>query len=338
MGRLFEALKQAGPPAPQEDQPPVLRAVETEEEEIPFIEVGPCRSMEASPSVLASLPAVRAPRAETPEADEGAALPLPGVPASCVQQWNAGVQQRNDDRVAFRALGERAAPAARSPFARELVAYHAPDGPAGLQYRDLLSGLLSATGIVQGGAGRAVLATGSRSGLGTTTALLNIAIAAARQGRRRVLVLDGNLGRPAVAERLGLLPAPGLREVLAGSVALEQAVRETAQPDLLALTAGELVSPTGGARFVAETFRSLLRRLRQRFDLVFVDGPPWESLAGSPRGANHLPSEVRTLVGAVDAVCLVLGEQEAETPEADELFQSVLAQGARLAGCILVGR
>ena len=107
-------------------------------------------------------------------------------------------------------------------------------------------------------------------------------------------------------------------------------MQPTEQANLFALTAG---SPTpnslrdagSGMRFVAETMRSLLRQLRQRFPLVFVDGPRWD---GRP--------EALVLAAACDAVYLVVPEQEAEMPQTDALLQLIPKQGARLAGCILV--
>jgi Mrp family chromosome partitioning ATPase len=189
----------------------------------------------------------------------------------------------------------------------------------------LLPALLTACGEAHSERGRALLFTAARAGSGTTTVLLNVAITAARPGRRRVLVVDANARQPAVAERLGLPIVPGLREVLSGSVSLEQALQSTEQANLLALTAG--AAAPSGTRFVAETLRSLLRQARQRFDLVLVDGPAWD---GRP--------EVRGLGLACDAVCLVLPEREADTAEADALLQAIPEQGARLAGFIVSAR
>jgi Mrp family chromosome partitioning ATPase len=185
------------------------------------------------------------------------------------------------------------------------------------------------------------LFTASRARIGNTTTLLNLAITAARDERERVLVVDANLRQPAVAERLDLPSAPGLREVLAGSIALDRAVQSTELANLFALTVGfsdgEVRIADCGfpfhpqseeearPRFVAQTMRSLLRQLRTQFQLVFVDGPPQ---AGRPDGAM--------LDGACDALFLVLPEGEAETPQTDALFQRISNQGGRLAGCVLV--
>jgi Mrp family chromosome partitioning ATPase len=207
-----------------------------------------------------------------------------------------------------------------------LVAFHAPDLPTGEQYRDLLAALLPASGVRAGERCPVLVFTAAELGTGATTIVLNVAITAARQGRRRVVVVDANLRRPAVADRLGLPPAPGLREVLQGAAALDQALQPTEQLNLLALTAG-LTEAAPGTRFVAETTRSLLRQLRQRADLVLVDGPVWDTR-----------SEGTALGAAADAVYVVLSEKEADTPQADALLQAIAEQGVRLGGCVLSGR
>jgi Mrp family chromosome partitioning ATPase len=313
MGRLFEALRQAeSPRLPRvlaEDQPPILcpvseEAAQPEEEpaasEVPFIEVGPHRSVEGSAEVLASVPPLRVHAAP--------AAPSPGGP-----------------RVLFQPLPMRPA---RARFAAELVAYHAPDLPTGEQYRTLLGSLLEVQSRCSSGGGRCpvLLFTAARSGIGTTTILLNVAITAARQARGAVAVVDANLRHPAVAERLGLPAAPGLREVLGGSATLEEALQETDQDNLRALTAG-LAVPGPGPRLVAQTMRSLLRQLRQRADLVLVDGPCWDGRA-----------DAVTLATAADVVYAVFPETEAETPPADAVVQAITEQGGRVGGCVLARR
>jgi Mrp family chromosome partitioning ATPase len=310
MGRVLDALRQAEAPHEQPERcpPPSAEApaaapLPPEDagaaEEIPFIEVGPRKSLEASPSVLACTPSALLAAQK--------AAPAPAAPA-------AGA-------VAFRAVGRPAA-ACRSHIAPEVVTFHAPEQPVSVQYRDLLAAVAAAG---PGGRQAALLFVPGLPAADATPVVLNLAVTAARQGRRRVLAVDGNLRRPGVAWRLGLPEAPGLREVLGGAVTLDEAVQETEQPNLLALAAG---APAGGVgpRFVAETMRSLLRQLRQRFDLVLVDGPRWD---GRPDAA--------LLAAACDAVFLVVPEKDAESPEADELFQALPAQGARLAGCVLAG-
>jgi Mrp family chromosome partitioning ATPase len=304
MGRMLEALKRSETPG----QVPRLAQVSATEEtlaseavaaEIPFIEWGPRKSMEASPSVLAAPGPTRPPRI----ADE-TAVALVAPPA----------------RIQFRPL-----PAAKShgKVAAGLIAFHDPQSPLSAQYRELLNALLAGRPVEEP---QALLFTAAHPGTGTTITLLNTTIMAARLGRRRIAVVDANLSKPGIAAALGLPEKPGLREVLAGVTSLDEALQETAQSDLTALTAG-VTQATGGVRFLAETVRSLLRRLRQRFDLIFVDAPAWDGTV-----------ETINMAAACDAVYLVLSPNETDTQEVDALFRRLPEQGAKLAGCILAGR
>jgi Mrp family chromosome partitioning ATPase len=325
MGRTLEALKQPQrQPGGLERERPSLRAAPVGEpdlepaegqEEVPFIEVGPHRTMDGSPSVLASAPPgpVLGPRLAVPETEEQAGTVDEEAPIP-----------RKLHSVAFRPAPALPAPReeARQRFPPELVAYHNPEHAVSVQYVRLLGPLLA---VAPEARSQVLLFTSVRPGGGTTTVLLNVAITAARQGRRRVVVVDGNLRRPALAERLGIGPGAGLRDVLVGTVPLEKSLCETDQANLFALTAGSTPSARG-VRFVAETVRSLLRQLRHRFDLVLVDGPRWD---GQP--------DVVLLGSACDSVYLVVPEAEADSPQVDDLYQLIPQQGARLGGCILAG-
>jgi Mrp family chromosome partitioning ATPase len=320
MGRFFEVLRQdpASSPAtphtfstdwaPSADKVAVLPH---EAGDVPFIEVGPKKFLEASPGVLA------AGRQKAPRDAE----PILAVTSGDAAVALSAPPRRNDTRrpeprrVVFREVSAPL-PARLAP---ELVAFHAPDHPVCTQYRQLVQSMLVRTTV---SGGRVLLATAARAEAGTTTTLLNLAISAARLGRN-TLVVDANLRRPAVAERLGLPEAPGLREVLAGAVTLDEVVRSTAQPKLQAIAAG-LRPAVACPRVPPDAVRSLWSCLREQFDAVFVDAPSWDGRA-----------ELVALGAACDAVYLVLPESEAETAEVDSLCQLIPEQGARLAGCIL---
>jgi Mrp family chromosome partitioning ATPase len=210
----------------------------------------------------------------------------------------------------------------KSKFAAKLVAFHGPKQPEAQCYRDLLAAILRSP-VLRCDRSTAVLFCPAHPELAVATIMLNLGITAAQQGKETIVV-DGNTASPAVAAALGLPEVPGLREVLSGAAALSDALHTTEQEHLVALTAGLATSPPG-ARFIAATMRSLLRQLRERAEYVFIDGPAWER------------AEVLSLASAVEGVCLVLPESQAETAETDALFEAITQQGIRLAGCILAG-
>lgn len=311
MARLLEVIKhiekeqlspaeradliRSDPVAPSRAIPAVssFAASPIEDEPVmPFIEVGPSRSVEGSPDVLA-----HSPRAATVQT----------APIS------TGLRA-----VTFRPL---AAPA-RLPagIATEIIAYHQPAHPVSVQYREILTAILAAAPNV---AAPTLLFTASTASAGTTSVVLNLAVTAVRQGRR-VVVVDVNTRRPAVAARLALCDRPGLNEVLAETVTLEAALQETKQPGLVALTNSGLMM---GTPRTPESYRSLLRQLRYRFDLILLDSPRWN---------NQL--EVVAPGIACDAAFLVLPAEVAGAVETEELSRQFLEQGLRLAGSIIAAR
>ena len=120
---------------------------------------------------------------------------------------------------------------------------------------------------------RSILLTAPMHEEGTTSLAVNLAKIEAMSSGRKVVLVDANLKSPSVAEALGFAPEPGLREVLAGEVPLEQAVQESETAGLYVVTAGrvegapiEIVSTAG--------LRKTLDALTRDFGLVLIDSPP----------------------------------------------------------------
>ena len=182
--------------------------------------------------------------------------------------------------------------------------------------------MLAKLAAVQPDGERAFFFTSAMLGARTTTVLLNLAITAAHDNQR-VVVVDANCRRPGIAAKLGLADQPGLREVLNGTITLDDALQETEQINLFVLTTGSR-RPDSGLRMVAGTMRSLVRDLRRQFQLVLMDGPRWESRP-----------DVLAAAAACDAVFVVMPESEAESSQVDQVVQAIPEQGARFGGCIL---
>jgi Mrp family chromosome partitioning ATPase len=308
MGRMLDVLQQA---ETRRDDGAAAAAPAEEDfvsdfanEEVPFIEVGPARSLEASSGVLAARPP-QLRIAPQPPPDVGPLLHLPADAGPAVG-------------VCLRPLsGGLALLPPEQRFAADLIAFHQPDHPAGADYRQLAAAIQEGT---TSGQSRVLLCLGASQGVGTTSVVLNLGICLAAGGGMRVVVVDADEARPAIAERLGLRGAPGLAEVLAGSESLDRALQETGLPSLTALTAGrpEPVSAPGRA---GEAWRPVLRQLRDRFDVVLLD-------AGS---------DASGLGNACDAAYLVAPHSHAEAPATAERVRALLRKGTALRGCILTG-
>jgi len=272
-------------------------------EEVPFIEVGPARSLEASAAVLAARPqrlriAPQPPTDAGPILDPAAASPALAV---CLRPLPAGLALLPPERR----------------FARDIITFHQPEHPAGGEYRQLAAALLEGASP---GQAQVLLCAGVGPGAGTTSVVLNLAVCLAGSGLR-VVVVDAAEPRPAIAERLGLRGEPGLAEVLAGSESLDRALQETGLERLTALTAGH-AGEERPARAIGEASRPVLRQLRDRFDVVLIDSG----------------TDAAGLGQACDAVYLVAPHAEADAVATAERVRALLKHGAPLRGCILTGR
>lgn len=124
-----------------------------------------------------------------------------------------------------------------------------------------------------------ILVSSASSGDGKTFTSINLAASLGAKAETSVLLLDGDLRQPTVADALGFAGSPGLADVLAGRVELESALVRAAQlPNLFVLSAGmaegratELLDSAG--------WRSLLPVIRARFGYVIIDSPPIGTVA-----------------------------------------------------------
>src|SRR5262249_15128111 len=138
----------------------------------------------------------------------------------------------------------------------------------------------------------------------------------------RALAVDASLSNPGIAGRLGMSPAPGLRESLARTVPPMWSVQETADTNLCAVTAGnEPHEPP------LDLLPELFDRYRQRFDWIFVDAGEWIQRP-----------EKRALLTACTAGYLVLTPSDLESPEADDVLAEMGMHGGKLRGYVLVNR
>jgi len=119
-----------------------------------------------------------------------------------------------------------------------------------------------------------VLAVSSAvAGEGKTLTAIQVAANMASTGRKNVLLMDMDLRKSDIARELGIASDSGLSEFLSGSVPKEKIVRNSVVPGLSVIVGGKTISSPVDM-LAGEKFRSLLRELREQFDLVILDTPP----------------------------------------------------------------
>ena len=137
---------------------------------------------------------------------------------------------------------------------------------------------------------RSYIVTSPGAGEGKTTVTSNLGVALSKT-RLRVVLIDGDLRRPALHRAYAIDNSFGLRNVLRGEVDLENTPTEilttrTQLPNISVVPAGE------GPEDVVELLHSsylgaLLARLSRDFDIILIDTPPILHMADARILAGH---------------------------------------------------
>ncbi len=150
----------------------------------------------------------------------------------------------------------------------------------------------------------------------------NLALSFAEAGFN-VLLVDGDTRRGELHRMFGLDRRPGLLDHLADGIPLEQTFRPTSHPRLTVITGGAR-HRNGPELLGSNRMRSAMAQLRERFDVVIFDSPPF--------GAGIDPFLLGTLTGNLLMVVRV-GETEREFTEAK--LQVLDQLPVRVVGAIL---
>ncbi|MFC8501949.1 polysaccharide biosynthesis tyrosine autokinase [Pedococcus sp. NPDC057267] len=161
---------------------------------------------------------------------------------------------------------------------------------------------------------RIIVVTSPLPGDGKSSVAANLA-AALSLSDRRVVLIDGDLRRPVVAESFGLVEGAGLTDVLIGRVRFADVAQGVASlPNLTVLAAGG-TPPNPSELLGSKAMGRLLRGLADRGYTVIVDAPPLlpvtdaAVLTASADGAlvvvaagQTLDSQLGAALGNLDAV------------------------------------
>lgn len=304
MSRMLKVLSNGTSPRA------VAEAAPAAAEEIPFVEIGDPAGPLFSPGLsLLKLPAPAKAAAEEPApAAEPVEAPERTYPRLAAPKYLSVTFHDLTGRV--RNAVERDGPDAG------LVALHLPDHPISGEYRTVRDEIRVQ---LPEPIPHVLWFTAAAGEAGTTSVLLNLAITLARESSPRVVVVDANAERPAVALRFALpRDVQGLSDVLAQRIPLAWAVQASTIPNLQILPHG-----TAAAATVAQDLPKLIDQLRQWYDWVIVDGGVWGS---SP--------ERDGIASTADAVYLVSREADVARSEFAAPRSHVKEAGAVLRGYI----
>jgi succinoglycan biosynthesis transport protein ExoP len=169
---------------------------------------------------------------------------------------------------------------------------------------------------------RVIVVTSPLPSEGKSTSACNVALTLALGGARVVLV-DGDLRKPAVGKYLGISNAAGLTSVLAGRHDLRDVVVAYGRETLSILPSGP-TPPNPSELLGSQQMADLLTTLANHYDIVVVDAPPL------------LPvTDAAVLASAADGAVLVLRHGKTRREEAERAIQALAAVNAKLLGTVL---
>ena len=152
-----------------------------------------------------------------------------------------------------------------------------------------------------------ILFTSADQGDGKSTVAVNTAVSMGMMSAR-VLIVDADLRRPTVHQKLNVTNDRGLSDVLVGLAPFPETVKATEHPGVWVLTSGR-PAPNPVSLLQSQGFERLLKRARERFDFVIVDGPALRSIVdpvvlgnkveGTVLVINSARSEGRAVFGAL---------------------------------------
>lgn len=201
-----------------------------------------------------------------------------------------------------------------------LVAITEPAGVHAEQYRILAKNLLEAAAAK---GHKAFVVASALPSEGRSVTCANLACVLSEDPKRKGVLVDADLRRPAAHKLLGVDNQRGLADYLAGGALLEMALQRSFLPNLWVLPAGQV---PGDAAEVLSSQRldDLVARLRRDYDWVLIDVP---SIAEGPDAAS--------VASRADGVLLVVRMEKTPREEAAAAVEVMKKARANVMGTVL---
>lgn len=178
--------------------------------------------------------------------------------------------------------------------------------------------------FLRGNGCKKICITSSNSGEGKSITLLNLAISFAETGKK-VLLVDADLRRPAVARLLGEKATPGLSNILAELCNEDEAVRRELYPNLDVIFSGD-VPPNPSELLSSERMQTFVENMSVRYDYILVDTPPVNVVSDSCVVANLM-----------DGVLLLARQGRTRKDSVKKAVAHLQLTGANILGYVLNG-
>ena len=157
---------------------------------------------------------------------------------------------------------------------------------------------------------------------GKSSIILNLAIALTKQGKK-VLLVDLDLGKPALHKLLEVTVEHGVEEALRGEKSFAQTVSTHGRTKIDCAYVKHAVSKR--LELLEKTIlEEWLRECREKYDYVLIDTPP-----------SHMMSDSRIISQYADALMLVVCQNVVPVTLINRTIEHYLSQGTPIMGCVL---
>ena len=186
------------------------------------------------------------------------------------------------------------------------------------QYRNIRTAVL----FGQGSTPRLIVVTAPTAAETKTTLSVNLAISIARSGRN-VLLVDADLGNPALADVFDLAASAGWSDMLRNPASLNQCIYRTRVERLSVMPAGSQLEHSAEL-LSSPSSRSLLDSLAEKFEHIIIDAPP---LLDCPEG--------RIVAALADGVICSFSVHSTHSGQARQATAILEELGASVIGSVL---
>lgn len=170
---------------------------------------------------------------------------------------------------------------------------------------------------------KTLMFAGTSQGVGVTATAVNFAATLARDSKRKVLLVDGNLRTPSIHKVFKIEQAPGLADIVTNSYKCGFQANKMRPGNLFVLSCGN--THTGRfTLFESRRFDRFLNVMRKIFDHVIVDAPPFPVFP-----------ESLVLCAKMDGVVLVVGAGKTRRQVAHTAKEELESAGGKLLGVVV---
>ncbi|MFI5935602.1 Wzz/FepE/Etk N-terminal domain-containing protein [Actinoplanes sp. NPDC051494] len=199
-----------------------------------------------------------------------------------------------------------------------------PYGPGGRVFNRLRNEILASLNAGD----QIIVVTGASRGSATTLVAANLAAALARTGSDVVLIgahlPDSVVDAAPLARMLGVSAMPGLSDLLAGRVSLNDVVQRTARiPSLRVVTTGGAATAAGLMQ--SQRLRDTLDSLRRQAGYIVIEAPSTSSSA-----------DAQSLASLADAAILAVELRRSKRPALLDAAEQLSRVGTKLLGAVVL--